>query len=118
MYLCIGGWTICWSIGVGFRVLSFTFISDLSDISALVCGSEGHNLCATIRKSHSVRSRGHMTITALIMGEVNTLVVILDGIGEVEGHAGLLVGWGGVGWWGPVLWGRVGAGSSHDSNSH
>merc|ERR550519_748716 len=118
-------WTICWFIcwwsiiRFGLRVLSFTFIGDLSFVSALVGRTEGHNLCATIGKSHSVGSRGHMTITGLIMGEVYSLVVILNSIGKVKWHSRFLVGWGRVGWgmvgwWGIIGWGSIRARSSHD----
>ena len=69
------------SIGLISRVLGFTLVSDISNISrVLIPNIVGDNLGTTIGKSYTVFTRGSITITVLTLSKVGTRVVISDSI--------------------------------------
>merc|ERR1712128_203733 len=116
--LYFGSRGISWGSRVAWfvlRVLSFTFVCHLSNIT-LRGGSVGNNLCTSIRKSNPVSTLSIVTITLLIGIKVNEAVVILYSIailvnwGEVRiGHRG-----GDIGCWSRSIalgsWGAKGCG--------
>jgi len=63
------------------RILGFTLISDISNISrVLIPNIVGDNLGTTIGKIYTVFTRGSITITVLTLSKVGTRVVISDSI--------------------------------------
>jgi len=62
-------------------IMSFTFISDLSNVSRVSLGVVGDNLGPAIGKSNTVRSRGGVSITGLILTKGSTAVFISYSIG-------------------------------------
>ena len=62
-------------------IVSFTLVSDISDISGVsITNAVSHNLGTTIGKSYTVFTRGSITITVLTLSKVGTRVVISDSI--------------------------------------
>ena len=69
------------SIGLISRILGFTLVSDISNISrVLIPNIVGDNLGTTIGKSYTVFTRGSNTITVFTLSKVGTRVVISDSI--------------------------------------
>ena len=67
-----------WSISIS----SNTIIGNISNISIIPISSVGNMLCATIRKSNRVRSRGvTSTISSFSSIKTRTRVVIIDSVG-------------------------------------
>jgi len=72
-------------------IVSFTLVSDISDISGVsITNAVSHNLGTTIGKSHTVFARGSISITFLIGSIIGTRVVISDGISEIV-HWGCII---------------------------
>ena len=69
------------SIGLIRRILGFTLVSDISNISRVgIPNIVGDNLGTAIGKSYTVFARGSNTITVLTLSKVVTRVVISDSI--------------------------------------
>jgi len=69
------------SIGLIRRILGFTLVSDISNISRVgIPNIVGDNLGTAIGKSYTVFARGSNTITVLTLSKVGTRVVISDSI--------------------------------------
>lgn len=119
--LGVGGW----GRGVGgrgvgsglvHRVGGLALVGDVGDVTVVVVGGEGDDLGAAVGKKDAVRSGGDLAVAGLVVSEVVAGVVVLDGVGEVEGHARLLIGGGSVGRGG--VWAGGGAGHSHEGEHH
>ena len=81
-------------IGSGGRVGCDSLVGHFGDKAVVVVGGVCHDLGAAVGEQDAVRSFCHFAVAGLVVAEVVTAVFILDGVGEVEGHPGLLVVWG------------------------
>lgn len=80
----------------GIRVVSFTGVADISDITVVVVSGVGHGLGTTIGKSNGVGSRDSLTVSGFLGVEVGSRVRISNSVLESIGFGGLVFVGGGV----------------------
>ena len=80
--------------GVLLGVDGDALVGDLGGVAVFPVGLVGDDLSAAVGKGHAVLASHHIAVGVAGVVEVHTLVLILDSIGELEGHAGLMLGLG------------------------
>ena len=61
-------------------ITSYSLIGDINNITRVSISAIAHNLGPAIRESHSVVTRGRVSISLLLLSKVSTTVVITDTI--------------------------------------
>ena len=75
-------------------VLGLALVGHISDQARVgISNSVGHSLDAAIGKSNTVRARGSIAVTVLLLVEVNASIVVLDSVVVVvdRGSSGFLI---------------------------
>ena len=70
-----------------FGVLGLTLVLDLSLVSVVVIGGVSDDLSATVGQENAVFAGHNLAVRVGVVAEIEALVVVLDGIGEVEWHS-------------------------------
>ena len=81
---CLSTWLVSWSwwtVRLDLRVLSFSLISNISNITSFSIDRVGHLLESSVRKWNIITSRCSVTISRLISTKVVVCVVIFHCIG-------------------------------------
>ena len=61
-------------------ITSYSLIGDVNNVTGISISAIAHNLGPAIRESHSVVTRGRVSISLLLLSKVSTTVVITDTI--------------------------------------
>ena len=82
--------------GSGMVFLSISRVLDISDISRVtISNGISHSLGTTIRQQNAVLSVGGISVTRFLLVEIDTVVIIVDGIGVSVVGGFFMVGRGG-----------------------
>ncbi len=74
-----GSWLVGW--GRGGVVAGLTLIPHVSNVAGVgIGGVVGHDLGTAVREEHAVLAVGGIVVASLVLGEVNSSVVILDSV--------------------------------------